>query len=484
MSFVSTEFIVFALIVIPLYFATGQSWRWMLLLVASYFFYAQAEASYILLIAFSTLVDYLVALGLERTKQDQLLRRRALLACSVCANLGVLFLFKYANLFSSAAADLANALGMPLQIASLELVLPVGISFYTFQSMAYTIDVYRGRLPAHRRLGVFATYVALFPQLVAGPIERATNMLPQFALKFDFDYDRVVSGLRLALWGFFKKVVIADRLAIYVNEVYGNVEAYTGASLILAATFFTFQVYCDFSGYSDIAIGLARVMGFRLMENFRRPFLATSVSEFWRRWHISLSSWFRDYVYISLGGNRCGLARQLFNVFLVFTLSGLWHGAAWTFAIWGAMHGVAAAIETWFRARKIQLLPDNALCYAIKVVYPGLFLTFSLIVFRSANLEEISYIFRHLFDFSRGLSALTDPFAAGLLPQRLEFTLSFMLIGGLLLIDWIDERHGIEALFGQLALLPRWGIYYALLVSIYVSLFYHTAAQDFIYFQF
>ena len=309
-------------------------------------------------------------------------------------------------------------------------------------------------------------------------------MLPQFSLKFDFDYDRVVSGLRLALWGAFKKVVIADRLAIYVNEVYGNVEAYTGLSLILAATFFTFQIYCDFSGYSDIAIGLARVMGFRLMENFRRPFLATSVSEFWRRWHISLSSWFRDYVYISLGGNRRGLARQIFNVFVVFTLSGLWHGAAWTFAIWGAMHGVAAAIETWFGARKMQLLPNNSLGHAVKVVYAGVFFGVSLIIFRSANLEEISYIFRHLFDFSRGFSALTDPFAAGLLPQRLEFALSFGLIAGLLVIDWIDERHDIEALFARLALLPRWGIYYLLLISIYVSLFYHTTTQEFIYFQF
>ena len=362
--------------------------------------------------------------------------------------------------------------------------MPVGISFYTFQSMAYTIDVYRGRLPAHRHLGIFATYVALFPQLVAGPIERAHNMLPQFALKFAFDYDRVVSGLRLVLWGFFKKVVIADRLAIYVNTVYGDLEAYTGFSLILAATFFTFQVYCDFSGYSDIAIGLARVMGYRLMENFRRPFLATSVSEFWRRWHISLSTWFRDYVYISLGGNRRGLARQIFNVFLVFTLSGLWHGAAWTFAIWGALHGIAAAIETLFSAKRIRLLPDNALCYAIKVVYPGLFFAFSLIIFRSANLEEISYILQHLFDFSRGFAALTDPFAAGLLPQRLEFLLSFGLIGGLLLIDWIDERHGLEALLAAMPTVSRWAVYYVLLIASYFSLFYLTTTQEFIYFQF
>lgn len=484
MSFVSTEFILFALVVFPLYFATRHSWRWLLLLVASYFFYAQTEASYILLIAFSTLVDYLVALGLERTETDHLLRRRVLLACSVCANLGVLFLFKYANLFSRAATDLATVLGIPVQLASFEFILPVGISFYTFQSMAYTIDVYRGRLPAQRRLGIFATYVALFPQLVAGPIERATNMLPQFALKFSFDYDRVVSGLRLVLWGVFKKAVIADRLAIYVNAVYGDIEAYTGLSLILAAIFFTFQVYCDFSGYSDIAIGLARVMGFRLMENFRRPFLATSVSELWRRWHISLSTWFRDYVYISLGGNRRGLARQLLNVFLVFTLSGLWHGANWTFAIWGAMHGIVAAIETVFNTKKIRLLPDNSLCHAIKFIYPGLFLTFSLIIFRSASLEETGYVLQHLFDFSRGFSALTDPFAAGLLPQRLEFALSVGLIGGLLLIDWIDERRGIEALVAAMPTVGRWATYYLLLMAVYFSLFYHSTTQEFFYFQF
>ena len=317
--------------------------------------------------------------------------------------------------------------------------------------MAYTFDVYRGRLPAERHFGIFATYVAYFPQLVAGPIERATNMLPQFRTKFSFDYDRVVSGLRLAAWGAFKKVVIADRLALYVNEVFDNLEAYSGLSLVIAVLFFAFQIYCDFSGYSDIAIGVARVMGFRLMKNFRRPYLATSLRDFWRRWHISLSTWFRDYVYISLGGNRLGFPRQLFNLLLVFILSGLWHGANWTFMLWGMFHGAVVVAETMFRAIWPNVALRNGGARVLSLIYTFGIVYIGWILFRANDVGEISYILRHLLDFSQGVAELTRPFAAGLLPQRAEFLLSFCLIALVLAVDVIDERQGILAGFRRLS---------------------------------
>jgi len=484
MSFVSTEFIIFALLVIPIFFMLGQRRRWLLLLVASYCFYAYWMPSYLILILFSTLVDYLAALALHSTAAERTTRRRALLTCSILANVGVLFIFKYANLFGQTAEQMAQALGVPLQVGALNVLLPVGISFYTFQSMAYTFDVYRGRLPAERHFGIFATYVAYFPQLVAGPIERATNMLPQFRTKFSFDYDRVVSGLRLAAWGAFKKVVIADRLALYVNEVFDNLESYSGLSLIIAVLFFAFQIYCDFSGYSDIAIGVARVMSFRLMKNFRRPYLATSLRDFWRRWHISLSTWFRDYVYISLGGNRLGFPRQLFNLLLVFVLSGLWHGANWTFMLWGLFHGAVIIAETLFKALFPNAALRNGPGRAFSLVYTFTLVYIGWILFRANDIGEISYILRHLLDFAQGVAELTRPFAAGLLPQRAEFLLSFCLIALVLVVDVIDERQGILAVFRRLSTPWRWAVYYFLAVTIYVSLFYGTTVQEFYYFQF
>lgn len=484
MSFISLEFILFALIVFPLYFLIPHRYRWLYLLVASYIFYAYWEVTYLALIIFSTVVDYIVARLIDNTPSEAVTRRKLYLSISVIVNLGVLFTFKYFNFFSQSLVSVFASVGIPLDVGMLNVLLPVGISFYTFQSMAYTIDVYRGQLSAHRHLGIFATYVAFFPQLVAGPIERATNMLPQFERHITFDYDRVVSGLRMALWGVFKKVVIADRLAIYVNTVYNDSNSYSGLTLLLATFFFTFQIYCDFSGYSDIAIGIARIMGFDLMENFRRPYLAISMSDFWRRWHISLSTWFRDYVYIPLGGNRRGLSRQMLNMFIVFAVSGLWHGANWTFVVWGVYHGVIVAAEILFRSTRIKILPDNLPGHGIKMLYAFVLAYLGWIFFRANTIDDATYIITHLFDLSAGFINLTEPFDAGLLPQRLEFLLSFGLIGGLMFVDGIAERFGLLPAFERLSWLPRWGIYYMLIISIYVSLFYNTTTQSFIYFQF
>ncbi|MCP4872814.1 MAG: MBOAT family protein [Proteobacteria bacterium] len=338
MLFNSLQFLVFFPVVLGLYFSIPPKRRWILLLAASYYFYACWKAEYLVLILASTAVDYTVALrmGREETKED----RRKWLWLSLATNLGLLFTFKYFNFANDSVRALLDSMGVPYDIPALDVILPVGISFYTFQTLAYTIDVYRGRIEPERHLGKFALYVAFFPQLVAGPIERAFHLLPQFHQEFAFDYDRMASGMRQMTWGMFKKVVVADRLAIYVNGVYNDPTAHSGFPIIAATYFFAFQIYCDFSGYSDIAIGAARIMGFDLMENFHRPYLANSISEFWKRWHISLSTWFRDYVYIPLGGNRVGVERWYANLFIVFLVSGMWHGANWTFLVWGGLHGL------------------------------------------------------------------------------------------------------------------------------------------------
>src|SRR5690606_11316178 len=302
MSFTSPEFVLFFAAYFAVYFVLPHRWRWAWILVASYFFYAYGHGEYLWIILLTTTVDYTVARLIHRTKNPR--SRKLLLLVSITLNLSILFAFKYFDFFNNSLAAISQQLELPYAVGGLSLALPVGISFYTFQSMAYTIDVYRRKIPAENHAGVFAALVAFFPQLVAGPIERAPHMLPQYRQRFRFNEERTVEGMRRILWGFFKKIVIADRLAIYVNGVYNSPYEYSGFPLIVATLFFAFQIYCDFSAYSDIAIGTARIMGFDLMENFRQPYFARSIREFWARWHISLSTWFRDYLYIPLGGNR------------------------------------------------------------------------------------------------------------------------------------------------------------------------------------
>lgn len=301
------------------------------------------KPEFIILIILSTIIDYFAGLKIYGSKSIKI--KRLFLCFSIISNLGLLFAFKYFNFFSDSFRALLQQFSIPMDPITLKVILPVGISFYTFQTMSYTIDVYREKIGAQKHLGIFAVYVSFFPQLVAGPIERATNLLPQFFEKHNFEYKRAADGLKLMLWGFFKKVVVADRLSSIVNIVYNDPTSFTGTPLILATIFFAFQIYCDFSGYSDIAIGAAQIMGFRLMDNFKRPYFSRSISEFWKRWHISLSTWFKDYLYIPLGGNRVAIPRWYANLFIVFLVSGLWHGANWTFVIWGALHGIYLILE-------------------------------------------------------------------------------------------------------------------------------------------
>jgi D-alanyl-lipoteichoic acid acyltransferase DltB (MBOAT superfamily) len=344
MLFNSLEFLVFFPLAAAGYFVLTMRLKSaalarIFLLAGSLFFYGRWNPSYLALIVLSALVTWVSGLLMEGGSA----RKKCLvLASSLAINLGILFFFKYYGFFADTIRLLAPNMPSP---PAFNVLLPVGISFYTFQALGYSIDVYYGRVRAERDFITYALFVTFFPQLVAGPIERTASLLPQFKENHGFDYDRVTSGLKLAAWGMFKKVVVADRLALYVNGVYGEPGVYPAAALALATFFFAFQIYCDFSGYSDIAIGCARALGFNLIANFRRPYFASSITEFWRRWHISLSAWFKDYLYIPLGGNRKGSFRRHLNLMITFLVSGLWHGAAWHFVVWGALHGAFQVAE-------------------------------------------------------------------------------------------------------------------------------------------
>lgn len=478
MSFVSIEFLIFFIVVLGVYFSLKGTARLAFLMVASYFFYIYWNASYIFLILFTAGIDYFTALKIDDIPLEDTQARRRWLLLSIVSNMGVLFTFKYFNFFTDSIYDLLTSLGIATSPVTLSVLLPVGISFYTFQSLAYTIDVYRGNLRAERSVVRFLTFVAFFPQLVAGPIERATHLLPQFYIDHRFDYARTVEGFRYILWGAFKKLVIADRLAIYVNTVYNSANDYTGLTLINATVFFAFQIYCDFSGYSDIAVGTAKIMGFDLMVNFRQPYLSRSIREFWRRWHISLSTWFRDYVYVPLGGNRKGFGRMLGNLFVVFVVSGLWHGANWTFLLWGALHGGFIVIESlgarrgW--GRRIPDAAKWAVTFAVVCV--------AWVFFRANTVDDAFHVLGNVLNFSRGIAGVEQPFAGGLLGPVTEFALSWALIAGLMAYDYVDARA--EAFNAILHARLRWAAYYGLGLGVVFSFIYGLTSQQFIYFQF
>jgi alginate O-acetyltransferase complex protein AlgI len=392
MLFNSLQFLLFFPAVLAAYFAIPHRLRWILLLVASYYFYMCWKPEYILLIVGSTMIDYYAGIRMGQHKEKS--KRKKYLLLSLFVNIGVLFLFKYFNFFNENTRILLQQFNIFYDAPSFRLLLPVGISFYTFQTLSYSIDVYRGHREPEHHFGIFAVYVAYFPQLVAGPIERSTTLLPQFHEKHYFDVQRAASGLRRMMWGMFQKVVVADRLSLYVDAVYNNQAQHGGLTLIVATVFFVFQVYCDFAGYSNIAIGAARIMGFDLMENFRRPFFAKSVSEFWQRWHISLLTWFRDYLYIPLGGNRVSKFRWYSNTLFVFVLCGLWHGAAWTYVITLSLHGffiVFGDMTKDVRKQMVRLLRlDNVpiLLNTGRVVTTFSLFAFSLIFFRALSVSD------------------------------------------------------------------------------------------------
>ncbi len=370
MLFNSIDFAIFLPIVFLIYWLLlGRSLKAqnVFIVAASYLFYGWWDWRFLSLIIFSTVVDYAVGLKLKNEQCNS--RRKILLWISLTTNLSLLGFFKYYNFFLDNFVTAFSFFGMEIRANSLNIILPVGISFYTFQTLSYTIDVYKRRLEPTADFTAFSAFVSFFPQLVAGPIERATHLLPQFYVDRILKYEDVSSGLKMILWGLFMKMAVADRLALYVEDVYGNIDAHSGATLIAATIFFAIQIYCDFGGYSLIAIGTAKLFGFDLMVNFKRPYLAFSFTDFWARWHISLSTWFRDYLYIPLGGNKKGKVRTNINLIVVFIVSGFWHGANWTFIIWGALHGLYLSVEkllSWIKLPRLVALPAvfSLTCFA------------------------------------------------------------------------------------------------------------------------
>ena len=387
MLFNSLQFVLFFIIVTCLYFALPHKRRWALLLLASCWFYISFIPAYLLVLGFTIVVDYFAGIFIEKA---QGINRKIFLIASLCANVGILAVFKYYNFLAVNFNELFHLFNNDTSIRLLNIALPIGLSFHTFQAMSYTIEVYRGNQKSERNFGIYALYVMFYPQLVAGPIERPQNMLHQFYERHEWDYERFKSGLMIIMWGLFKKIVIADRLSLLVNQSYNDPAHQTALNLVLATVLFSFQIYLDFSAYSEIALGTARVMGFKLMENFRTPYFSTSISEFWSRWHISLSSWFKDYVYIPLGGNRVSVPRWYFNLFFVFLLSGLWHGANWGFIIWGALHGFYL-IFALVRKQVFPNLPRLPRLLQTFTVF-GL-VTFSWIFFRAADYTHFTAVF-------------------------------------------------------------------------------------------
>jgi len=442
------------------------------LLAISYVFYGWWDWQFLSLIAFSSLVDFIAGQQIEKANNKA--RKKLFLWISICTNLGFLGFFKYFNFFAESFADMVSMIGMQANPWSLNVILPVGISFYTFQTMSYTIDLYRGQMKAEKDPIAFFAYVSFFPQLVAGPIERAVNLLPQFKIKREFSYEQGADGMRLILWGLFKKVVIADNCALFVNEVFANYQSASGLELILGAVFFAFQIYGDFSGYSDIAIGTAKLFGFNLMTNFRTPYFSRDIAEFWRRWHISLSTWFRDYVYIPLGGSRVEKGRAVFNTFVIFVVSGFWHGANWTFIVWGALNAVyfLPLLLLGKNRKNTDTVAENRFLPSLRELWQ-MGTTFGLtclawVFFRAESAGDA-------WDYLLNVKPSENWFDVDI-PYSLYLTVPILII-----FDWSFRKNGVCQL-KNIGRMKRYTIY--LFIAICIFLLGRFNNQEFVYFQF
>ncbi len=454
--------------------------RNLLLLAASYFFYGLWDWRFLGLIIASSLGDFILGLAIHKAENHG--RKKGFLALSIIFNLGILGFFKYWNFFAGSLVDLLGNFGIHSDVQLLNIILPVGISFYTFQSLSYTIDIYRKKIqPTHQALA-FCTYVAFFPQLVAGPIERARHLLPQFASKRIFDSYKAIIGLRLIFLGLFKKVVIADNLAPFVNEIFGHSCDYQGVTVLFAVIFFGIQIYCDFAGYSEIAIGTANLFGFDLMQNFRTPYFSTSIKEFWSRWHISLSTWFRDYVYLPLGGNQKGRVRWILAVLITFLLSGLWHGAEYTFVIWGGIHGFAYLIGKIIPRQKKKTFFVSVL----GGITTYMIVTFSWIFFRAGTLDDARNIIVVGLGTISGNLFSADAWTSAFQLMTYLNPAAFMILPSLLIFiffEVVSERYDLAGLAGKIPSFRRWTIYYILFAWFFLFGAIDEALQ-FIYFQF
>ena len=482
MLFNSIDFAIFIPIVFGLYwfvFSKSLKLQNLLIVVASYVFYGWWDWRFLTLILFSTLVDFTV--GIKLSQENGKSKRRILLLTSVLVNLGFLGVFKYYNFFLENFTNAFTVLGYNFDGHSLNIILPVGISFYTFQTLSYTIDVYREKLNPTKDIIAFTAFVSFFPQLVAGPIERAANLLPQFYKERKFEYSKAVDGMRQILWGLFKKVVIADNCAVFVNFIFDNSSELSGSSLALGAILFSFQIYCDFSGYSDIAIGTSRLFGFNLKQNFAFPYFSRDIAEFWRRWHISLSTWFRDYLYIPLGGSRGGVLNKVRNTLIIFVISGFWHGANWKFIIWGALNAIYFLPLLLTNKNRVNLeivaknrmLPSISECLKMSATFS--LVAFAWIFFRAENFSHATSYIEAMFSIS--LFSIPE-----IITPKITMVYTLLLIPILLVTEWLQrgELHGLS--IERLRRPERWIIYTSVLIMIVT--FGKFGESEFIYFQF
>lgn len=459
------------------WFISRRSVRWQnaFLIAASYFFYGWWNWRFLILLAFTSLVDFSVGYRLNRSENP--IHRRLLLGVTLVSNLSVLFFFKYFNFFADSARELMTACGWRADFVTIKVLLPVGISFYTFQSLSYTIDVYQRKMKGSENLIDFLAFVSFFPQLVAGPIERAPHMLPQFARQREFDYHRAVMGVRRILYGLFKKMVIADNLAILADQVFDQAGAFHGISSAIGILAFTFQIYCDFSGYSDIALGTARLFGFELMENFRAPYFSITLREFWRRWHISLSTWFRDYVYIPLGGNKVSTPRRIYNLFVTFILSGLWHGAQWTFVIWGFIHWLFLAVEELMPGAPESFISRNA-----RRVLTFIIVCIAWVFFRARTLQEALQMLYHTATRPAGGESISALMRATYHTEL--FAVYFLCVFILFcILEWLMRKETFDLVMNRMPTLARRSSYLVLVILI-IFWGFKDSAPVFIYFKF
>lgn len=472
MIFNSLDFVFFFIIVTTLFFLIPQKYRWALLLTASCFFYMYFVPVYIFILAFTIIIDYYAGIFIARSQGKN---KKTWLICSLVANISVLCFFKYYNFLNDALTELFKVFSYQNSIPHLVILLPVGLSFHTLQAMSYTIEVYRGHQKPERHFGIYALYVMFYPQLVAGPIERPQNLLHQFHESTFFNEKRVSEGMRLILWGFIKKLVVADRLAIYVNAIYNNPDQHSGISMLMASFFFIFQVYCDFSGYSDIARGTAKVMGYNLMINFNRPFSSKSIQEVWRRWHISLTTWFRDYLYFPMGGSRKGVLKLIRNILIVLSLSGLWHGANSTYIVWGLLCGVVLALEYALNPflKKVHRLLGITQNFFRRL---GTLTVFMLVIifFRSPNLNTASYIVKSIATLKPGGLFKGEP------PSNFYYGL--FAVAFLLVVEYTEElAPNFKIITHKNQLIRFTGYTLLILMLLMIGMF---RGNEFIYFQF
>ena len=476
MLFNSIDFAIFLPIVFFIYWIVINKklkLQNILIVFSSYIFYGWWDWRFLSLIIFSSFVDFYVGIWLSKTTIEK--TRKLLLATSILVNLGLLGFFKYFNFFAASFSDAFTLLGNPIETSRLNIILPVGISFYTFQTLSYSIDVYKKKLQPTTNIVAFFAFVSFFPQLVAGPIERATNLLPQFYKKRCFNYHKAVNGMRQILWGLFKKVVIADNCATYANQIFNNSDDYNGSTLVLGAIFFTFQIYGDFSGYSDIAIGTSRLFGFNLKKNFSFPYFSRDIAEFWRRWHISLSTWFRDYLYIPIGGSKGTTLFKVRNTIIIFVVSGFWHGANWTFIVWGALNALyfLPLLLAKRNRKNTNIVAENSFLpnwkELLQMSFTFLITLIAWVFFRANSIKAaFVYIKRLFLEMSFQLPQVT------LKP--------FVFIGLVLIIEWFNRRnkHGLD--LGTVGIpVLRWSIYFFIFLLI---LLFAAPSQEFIYFQF